>query len=196
MAATEVLLVMVALGHETHGAIRDMFAGSSAAVVTVMTAAAVLAVAIGGAVIFLPTVRWYAAEEEPTAAQRAAPSRFHGARPCCWPPSGSPAPFRCCWPTATPPPPVGLMIVPPLFFGATAAILTALLLTVPPPTDHRRGPARRRHPRHRTVGDDPAAERVGADQRTTKRGRRRTHPGQANGWLIDRSASSNCRSCC
>ena len=190
MAATEVLLVMVALGHETHGAIRDMFAGSSAAVVTVMTAAAVLAVAIGSAVIFLPTVRWYAAEEEPTAAQRAAalavPRRQTMLLAAVWIASAVPV-LLANRDTAAP---VGLMIVPPLFFGATAAILTALLLTV------------------RTLRPITAAALPAGDTRDTAPsvmtrllsvwvlisalpsvGVAGLILARANGWLIDRSAS-------
>lgn len=88
MAATEVLLVMAALGHEAHGAIGAMFVGHSAVIVSVVVVLAVFAIAIGAAWIFIPTLRWYSAGVEPTAAQRETALAIPGARPRCWPRCG------------------------------------------------------------------------------------------------------------
>ncbi len=194
MAATEVLLVMVALGHETRGAISAMFAGSSAVVVTVMTASAVLAVAIGSAWIFLPTSRWFASGHEPTAAQRraalAVPRRQTMLLAAVWIASAVPV-LLANRGTAGP---IGLLIFPPLFFGATAAILTALLLTV-------------RTLRPVTAAALPAGMPDGGTRDTAPSVMTRLLSvwvlisalpsvgvaglilARANGWLIDRSAS-------
>ena len=130
MAATEVLLVMAALGHETHGAIGEMFAGHSAVIVSTVVVLAVLAIAVGAAWIFLPTLRWYGPGVEPTAAQRentlAIPRRQTALLATVWVVSALPVLLANRGAAG----PIGLMIIPPLVFGATAAILTALLLTV------------------------------------------------------------------
>mgnify|MGYP000072393823 FL=1 len=130
MAATEVLLVMAALGHEAHGAIGAMFVGHSAVIVSVVVILAVFAIAIGAAWIFIPTLRWYSAGVEPTAAQRetalAIPRRQTAMLAAVWVISAIPVLVVNRGAAA----PTGLLIIPPLVFGTTAAILTALLLTV------------------------------------------------------------------
>ena len=130
MAATEVLLVMAALGRETRGAVREMFEGRSSAVVSVVVLLAVVAVAVGSALIVLPSLRWYTTGAAPSARQREATLRI---------PRNQTLLLAGVWLISAVPVlianqsaggPVGLILVPPLFFGATAAILTAMLLTV------------------------------------------------------------------
>lgn len=130
MAATEVLVVMAALAHETSGVIRAMFTGSNAVVAATVIAAAVVAVAVGSVRIFRPSLHWYTAGDEPTAAQREAalgiPRRQTILLAVVWGVSALPvlAVNRGIGG------PASVLIVPPLFFGATAAILTSMLLTV------------------------------------------------------------------
>lgn len=130
MAATEVLLIMTALSRQTQGAVHRMFEGVSAVVVAVVVIAAVCTVAIGSVFIVLPSLRWYAAGDQPTPRQREAtlqiPRRQTALLLAVWISSAVPVLIVNQGTAGS----VGLLILPPLFFGATAAVLTSLLLTI------------------------------------------------------------------
>ena len=111
-----------------------------------MVITGILAVAVGSALNFLPSLRWYAAGQEPTPQQREAamhiPRRQTLLLATVWALSA----VAVLVANRTAAVEVALLIVPAVFFGATAAILTSLLLTVRTlRPDHRgRSPGRRR----------------------------------------------------
>jgi adenylate cyclase len=129
MAAIEVLLVMFALSRE-NTLIRNMFQDSNAVLLGIVVVVAVLTVAVGSALILLPSLRWFTAGARPTEAQREAavgiPRRQTALLATVWGASAllmlmlNKGAIR----------PVGFTTLPPLLFGATSAILTSLLLTV------------------------------------------------------------------
>ena len=107
-----------------------MFEGQSPGIVATVVITGIVAVAVGTALIFLPSLRWYAAGQEPTPQQREAamhiPRRQTLLLQAVWALSAL-AVLVANHNVAVE---VALLIVPAVFFGATAAILTSLLLTV------------------------------------------------------------------
>ncbi len=95
-----------------------------------MVITGILAVAGGSALNFLPSLRWYAAGQEPTPQRREAamhvPRRQTLLLATVWALSA----VAVLVANHTAAAEVALLIVPAVFFGATAAILTSLLLTV------------------------------------------------------------------
>jgi adenylate cyclase len=130
MAVAEVTVVVTTLGRETTGAAHHMFEGQSPGIVATVVITGILAVAVGSALNFLPSLRWYAAGQEPTPQQREAamhvPRRQTLLLAAVWAVSA----VAVLMANRTAAVEVALLIVPAVFFGATAAILTSLLLTV------------------------------------------------------------------
>jgi adenylate cyclase len=130
MAVAEVTVVVTALGRETTGAAHHMVDGQSPGIVAAVVITGIMAIGVGSAFNFLPSLRWYAAGQEPTPQQREAamhvPRRQTLLLATVWALSA----VAVLVANHTAAVAVALLIVPAVFFGATAAILTSLLLTV------------------------------------------------------------------
>ncbi|HEY5842574.1 MAG TPA: adenylate/guanylate cyclase domain-containing protein [Mycobacterium sp.] len=130
MAVAEVTVVVTALGREATTPAHHMFEGPSPGIVATVVITGIVAVMVGSALNYLPSLRWYAAGQEPTPQQREAamqiPRRQTLVLAAVW--GVSAAAVLVANHTAAVG--VALLIVPAAFFGATAAILTSLLLTV------------------------------------------------------------------
>ena len=128
MAVVEVTVVVTALGREATTPAHHMFEGPSPGIVATVVITGIVAVMVGSALNYLPSLRWYAAGQEPTPQQREAamqiPRRQTLLLAAVWAVSA----VAVLMANRTAAVEVALLIVPAAFFGATAAILTSLLL--------------------------------------------------------------------
>lgn len=78
IAVIDVAAILIPLRGHTSAATGVVFAGKETAIVVVLVVLGVIGVVVAGVFSLVPTLRWYAAGEEPTAAQRDVAMRLAG----------------------------------------------------------------------------------------------------------------------